>query len=101
LKKNQFQSKPAYVEPRNSHSAKRTSQITKSKVKINAAKPKACSKVTKSNVKLNAAGLYEWEKVVTKAMARIKKPQVLVSFSNDSNDIYIIISINFLIKLLQ
>jgi hypothetical protein len=56
---------------------------------MNAAKPKACSKVNKCNVKLNAAGLYEWEKVVTKAMARSKKPQVMVSIRNFNNDIYI------------
>jgi hypothetical protein len=89
LKNNKQKTKPAYVEPRNSDSAKRTSQVTKSKVKMNAAKPKACSKVNKCNVKLNAAGLYEWEKVVTKAMARSKKPQVMVSIRNFNNDIYI------------
>jgi hypothetical protein len=82
LKKNQQKTKPPNDEPKNYASAKRASKVTKSKVKKNAAKPKSYSNVNKCKVKLNAAGLYEWEKVATKAMARSNKTQVLVSFNN-------------------
>jgi hypothetical protein len=94
LKKNLQNTKPAYDEPRNSASAKRASKVTKCKEKMNGVKPRSCNKVNKIKVKLNADGLYEWEKVASKALARSKKTQVLVSFNND---IYIRIVQSFLL----
>jgi hypothetical protein len=45
-------------------------------------KPKSSTQVIKCKVKMNAAGLYEWKTLVTEAMARRSKTQVLVSFIN-------------------
>jgi hypothetical protein len=45
-------------------------------------KPKSSSQVTKCKMKMNVAGLYEWQTLVTEAMARSSKTQVLVSFIN-------------------